>query len=759
MTPEQARWGRDEHHGTLAIVIEDGSDKSRRRTIFPGKGGRSFTAMPRSARLANIMRKSRLRTWRVASRDTCPMVEPIAADPWRFHRISFAYGNEQEKSKKALNHIKVSHGTGAIFTLRSVLPPHASKKQMKPSLPKTAPVPRLDRWVAFIVGVASVLAPLPLGATAYWSRFALEIAMTVAVTVWACGSRRPRAWLLLPVAAWAVAMLQIVPLPDRPLLSVAPVSAGAWKVARAGLADAWGTISIDPGATAASARRMLLATATMLCVADVAACPRIRRFLTGSLAVCGVLALTLGIAFPVSFNERILMGFIDLKGPIHFWKTPLEPPLRSTGVAEQEWVIAGQSRFAVDESIVGDGFGSFISSNQFANALCLTVPIAIAWAAAQGSRFLTPGVTAAVAAAAMAGSIWVAGGMADSRAGSVSLLLAGLVLAGLSSSGLWLRRIAWCCAGSAGIVLLVAAFSLYGPLTFPVAWLPETLQPTAERILADPRVTAAQVAFRMFAASPLLGTGLGTYGDLYQRFTGHAHVLYFAHNDYAQLLAETGLVGAVIAAAGIWIMASRFLLFCKMPPAVNRLPDAGAWAALAGLAAHSAFDWNMHVPANAFLATVVAGVAYGSVTGPPRATSATPRGAVARQGPTLLFVGGCLVAILFLARDAVSEKAQIELRKAITADRIATLKPGTESAEPTLTAAVERGERVARFDQSNAHLAVLMGQANALLATKPQPIDEADERLAAAARWFRRAQRRCAACRGLPEPVVARIPR
>lgn len=626
---------------------------------------------------------------------------------------------------------------------------------MKRPPPAIAAVPRTDQWAAVIIGIAGIIAPLPLGATAYWSRFALECVMTLAVILWALGRRRPTAWLLLPIAAWALALLQIIPLPDRLLLAIAPISAGAWKVAFAGMPDAWGTISIDPWATAASARRMLLTAATMLCIADIAACPNLRRFLTGSLAVCGALVLALGIAFPVSFNDRIVLGFIDLKGPILFWKTPLEPPLRSTGVAEQEWLTVGQSRFRVDEGIVGDGFGSFISSNQFANALCLTTPIMVAWAAALGSRFLGPAIAAAGAAIAMAGAIWVSGGMADSRAGSASLLCAGLVLAGLSCSGGWLRRIALGCAALGCMALLLAAISLYGPFPFPVTWLPEAVQPSVARMLADPRAIAAQVAFRMFAASPLLGTGLGTYGDLYQRFTKHAHVLYFAHNDYAQLLAETGLAGAALAAAGLWVLAKRFAQFCKLTPAVNRLPDAGAWAALAGLAAHSAFDWNMHVPANAFLAAVVGGVAYGSAKAqqPPRKVS--PRTAFAQHGPTLVLVGGCLAALLFLARDAATERVQGELRKAITADRIASSKPGTDSADPMLIAAIERGDRMARFDRSNPYLAVLMGQANAILATKPQPIDAADDRLAAASRWFRRAQRRCAACRGLPEPLIA----
>jgi hypothetical protein len=630
---------------------------------------------------------------------------------------------------------------------------------MRPSPPAIAALPRTDRLAAAIIGIASIIAPLPLGATAYWSRFALECVMTLAVTLWAFGRRRPTAWLLLPVAAWAIALLQIIPLPDRLLLAIAPVSAGAWKVVLAGTPDAWGTISIDPSATAASARRMLLATATMLCIADIAASPNIRRFLTGSLAVCGTLVLALGIAFPVSFNDRIVLGFIDLKGPILFWKTPLEPPLRSTGVAEQEWLTVGQSRFAVDEGIVGDGFGSFISSNQFANALCLTTPIAIAWAASLGSRFLGPRIAAACAVAAVAGAIWVAGGMAHSRAGCTSLLCASLVLAGLSCSAGWLRRIAWGCAASAGIVLLLATISLYGPFAFPVAWLPESAQPSVARILADPRVTAAQVAFRMFAASPLLGTGLGTYGDLYQRFTKHAHVLYFAHNDYAQLLAETGLVGAAIASAGLWFLAARFVRFYKLTPTVNRLPDAGAWAALAGLAAHSAFDWNMHVPANALLAAVVGGVAYGSVKPQQVVGIVRSHTYITRHGPTFLLAGGCLAALLLLGRDAVSEKAQITLRKAITADRIATLTPGANSAAPILTVAVEQGARIAGFDRGNAHLAVLIGQANSLLAAEPQPTNTANERSAAAARWFRLAQRCCAACRGLPEPLPARIAR
>ena len=68
------------------------------------------------------------------------------------------------------------------------------------------------------------------------------------------------------------------------------------------------------------------------------------------------------------------MGFHSLHGPIEYWKTPEHAPLQTAGFGYLDWVTVGSQRYQADGAICGDGFGSYIYSNHFANALCLTMP-------------------------------------------------------------------------------------------------------------------------------------------------------------------------------------------------------------------------------------------------------------------------------------------------------------------------------------------------------------------------------------------------
>ena len=58
-----------------------------------------------------------------------------------------------------------------------------------------------------------------------------------------------------------------------------------------------------------------------------------------------------------------------------------------------------------------------------------------------------------------------------------------------------------------------------------------------------------QTTLKMFLAHPLLGTGLGTWHAIYPAYRPDADNStygYYAHNDYLQILQETGLIGAAI---------------------------------------------------------------------------------------------------------------------------------------------------------------------------------------------------------------------
>jgi len=174
----------------------------------------------------------------------------------------------------------------------------------------------LDVVIAVILGVAAIVSPLVLGASHAVARFALEAALACVIVLWACDRRRRVADLLLPLGICGFVCLQLMPLPDSLLVWIAPISGGAWKIAQQGIPGAWGRISIDPGATAAGMRRLLLGVGSFLVVRDIAANPGIRRGLAAALAVSGVLIWALGLVFPRDTQDELLLGFIDIAGPI-----------------------------------------------------------------------------------------------------------------------------------------------------------------------------------------------------------------------------------------------------------------------------------------------------------------------------------------------------------------------------------------------------------------------------------------------------------
>jgi hypothetical protein len=210
-----------------------------------------------------------------------------------------------------------------------------------------------------------------------------------------------------------------------------------------------------------------------------------------------------------------------------------------------------------------------------------------------------------------------------------------------------------------------------------------------------------------------------------------------------QLLAETGIVGGAIAAAlgGFLIARSRRFRREALPPL--RCLDAGPWAALAALSLHSAFDWNLHVPANALLAAVAAGLAIASRDLSPGFHPGLPGGG---RVASAVLATACGLAVVLRARG--------HLATAIVAARTShdTQSPAPV---PLLGAALTAGERAARWDPADARLAILIGQAHLHLAAHSAGPDDSAPETPAARAWFERARRTCAVCKGLPTTIHA----
>lgn len=597
-----------------------------------------------------------------------------------------------------------------------------------------------------------MLGPLALGGTHPIAIVLLDAVMTVAIVLWAYFFRPTCTRLLIPLMCMALPGLQLLPLPDRLLVVLAPVSAGAWKLVHAGMPNAWGRVSIDPAETVAAARHLFLSVGTVLAVADLAAWRPSRNWLMAALAASGIVISILGVAFPVRPNTFLLLGFIEFQGPLMPGRTPLLAPVATAGFGFPEAVQLADQCYFADSWIVGDGFGPYLVTNHFAGAMSLTIPFVVAGWLQVSRRHLGLVPRLAVGAGVIGATAGMLVCLAKSRAGTASFGMAALVFACLSLPSGWWRRAAVVVAGTYAAMIACLLAILFGPFENVDRVFPAVVQPRIAAILADGRVLATRVAERMFLASPVLGTGLGTYGDLYPTMTRDGIPLYFAHNEYTQLLAEAGIVGLVglCCAAGILGMAA--VSFWRSAGGTDRLVGAAAWAAVAGLAVHSCFDWNLRIPANSYLFCLAAGLALASplpaagLAGSDRSTTAVARGIA------FLVMAAAGVAIGMSFRDAVSEIVQRDLRESIVLARRHAADPKAQSPGEPLRQAITAGERMAYWDPADAQLAVSLGQAYLHRAMLPLPIDDANACLASALAWFRQAKLNCPVCRGVAAP-------
>lgn len=118
--------------------------------------------------------------------------------------------------------------------------------------------------------------------------------------------------------------------------------------------------------------------------------------------------------------------------------------------------------------------------------------------------------------------------------------------------------------------------------------------------------------YRIFRDFPLLGTGLGTFSNVFPMYRS-LHILPFvnhAENDCLQLLSEAGIIGAgLLLTVFIW-------LFVKSLGSIRSLSNTdperyigmGGLVGIVALMLHSLVEKNLQVPANAFLYTFLWGM-------------------------------------------------------------------------------------------------------------------------------------------------------
>lgn len=249
-------------------------------------------------------------------------------------------------------------------------------------------------------------------------------------------------------------------------------------------------------------------------------------------------------------------------------------------------------------------YGPYVNHNHYAGLMELLIPIplviSLTHLAHEKER-----LAAGVAAAIMTGTVFLSG----SRGGMLAVLAQFMLLGILMTRQRRGLRTA-IGVGVFGVVLLSLLTWLGGKeLTTRVFSIGRE---TRTEISGGMRLSIDRDSLTMFRRKPVLGWGLGAFPIVYPQFRSFYTNFFVneAHNDYLQLLTETGILGFGIM---IWFLVLLYRTglrkIANWTSSVTGSLTLACLLGVSGILVHSCFDFNLQIPANAALFYVLCSLA------------------------------------------------------------------------------------------------------------------------------------------------------
>ncbi len=245
-------------------------------------------------------------------------------------------------------------------------------------------------------------------------------------------------------------------------------------------------------------------------------------------------------------------------------------------------------RPVTDESSV---FGPYVNRNHFAGVMELLAPLPVVLAT-RSDRSMLERFASMFAGGVMVAAVFLSG----SRGGMLSVVaefmffIGCVLLVRRGSRSTWMG-IVFFCVLAAGLVAWVGTVDMVERIG--------TLADQFNSATMDQRSTILRDSLVMVKELPLLGWGLGQFPNVYPQFRSFYTNFFVnaAHDDYLQLLVETGFLGFAMAVLFIVLLYRGGF---KRWRAGNRA-NLAALVACTGLLVHSFVDFNLQIPANAVL--------------------------------------------------------------------------------------------------------------------------------------------------------------
>lgn len=150
--------------------------------------------------------------------------------------------------------------------------------------------------------------------------------------------------------------------------------------------------------------------------------------------------------------------------------------------------------------------------------------------------------------------------------------------------------------------LIIAIFSLY-----------IGIGKTLDRFALDKQLLGGRPHYwgsviQMIKDFPIVGSGIGTFAYVFPAYaTSRTYgMLVHAHNDYFEYMSELGLVGAFFLLGGLLFLAVKsFMFWYERRNAEIKGLALGGIISIIVVSVHSFTDFNMHIPANMLLFSVI----------------------------------------------------------------------------------------------------------------------------------------------------------
>lgn len=363
----------------------------------------------------------------------------------------------------------------------------------------------------------------------------------------------------------------------------------------------------------------------------------------------------------VGFALAIVWASVDARAGARSTNTSrrLAPALLFLCVAESifaavQWSADRAALFGQRGDLQTMPFGSYVNHNNFAGLVSLGVPLAVAMAVGDLRRSgkLSPwGLGLLGIACGLTITVFASG----SRGGALSLMLGLIVLAGIAAgfrgrASTDARHRSWVGPLVIGLVILaVAAVSIPSSTRSRLASIFERSGSI------NYRIDIAGASLRAFAAHPLLGSGLGAFGDAVAPFkTSHGDVRSNrAEADLLEFVVEGGVMLVLIL-----VLFGRFAWRSARHELIHGRSRAGKWLRAGALAScttmliHSLFDFGFRIPANALAFAVLLGLATASSEGTKPATAWA-------RGIFMAFMATATLACLYRSIGASQERAAL----------------------------------------------------------------------------------------------------